>query len=263
MIGRLLKLTTPPMRGRDVEALQALLTGRGTIWGDFHPGGVDGEYGPLTANAVFRAKYWLGYATPNHVAGGTLTDMLNRTAVSLPHGYRLRRRGRIDARKQAQAEVPIGERVVRIARGEVGTREHPDGSNRQKYGAELGENGVPWCAIFALWCWKHAGLPLTLEQVLSWDYVPQLHADAVSSRGLYLVGRSNVREGDIVGLYHDGHVEIFDRWTDRPHGKFRTVGGNTTAPGQSGSQSDGGHVADPVRDWNDVSFSARFATPAA
>jgi Putative peptidoglycan binding domain len=51
---RTLRLTVPFTSGADVAALQRLLA-------PYHPGPVDGEYGPLTAAAVERAKWALGY----------------------------------------------------------------------------------------------------------------------------------------------------------------------------------------------------------
>ena len=49
------------------------------------------------------------------------------------------------------------EDILNIARGEIGTRESPANSNRQKYGVEYGWNGVAWCAIFVWWCFAQAG----------------------------------------------------------------------------------------------------------
>ncbi len=56
---RQLHLTNPYMTGPDVEEAQALLAKN--PFGNFLPGEVDGEYGPITADAVFRAKSALGY----------------------------------------------------------------------------------------------------------------------------------------------------------------------------------------------------------
>jgi len=51
---RTLTLTNPLLTGADVEILQNLLA-------PYHPGAVDGQYGPATAAAVQRAKQALGY----------------------------------------------------------------------------------------------------------------------------------------------------------------------------------------------------------
>ena len=56
---RMLALTSPHMTGDDVEYAQNLLKRAG-----YYQAGSGGEFGPLTAQASFRAKYWLGYAKP-------------------------------------------------------------------------------------------------------------------------------------------------------------------------------------------------------
>lgn len=49
------------------------------------------------------------------------------------------------------------ERVLDIARAEIGATEYPAGSNITKYGEEYGLNGEPWCMIFVWWCFNKAG----------------------------------------------------------------------------------------------------------
>ena len=71
MAGRALFLTTPPQRGEDVRALQQALQTpqRPDLAGtDFLQSDVDGVFGEDTHRAVYRAKYWLGYAKPDHRA---------------------------------------------------------------------------------------------------------------------------------------------------------------------------------------------------
>ena len=52
---RVLQLANPHVVGTDVEEAQRLLVRN--AFGSFDPGGVDGEYGELTAGAVERAKW--------------------------------------------------------------------------------------------------------------------------------------------------------------------------------------------------------------
>jgi lysozyme family protein len=56
---RLLELSDPALTGPDVEEAQTLLTEN--PYGNFDPGEIDGEFGSLTAAAVARAKWALGY----------------------------------------------------------------------------------------------------------------------------------------------------------------------------------------------------------
>lgn len=49
----------------------------------------------------------------------------------------------------------IGERVVQVARSQVGVHENPPGSNCSPYGP-----CEPWCALFATWVWRRAGIAI-------------------------------------------------------------------------------------------------------
>ena len=73
---RTLHLTNPLLEGPDVEELQRLLA-------RYHPGAVDGEYGPATAAAVIRAKRLLGYppAKCDGAAGAQLVGYLKGQPV--------------------------------------------------------------------------------------------------------------------------------------------------------------------------------------
>lgn len=41
--------------------------------------------------------------------------------------------------------------IVKTAVGEIGVKESPKNSNKQKYGVAYGRNGISWCCIF-VWC---------------------------------------------------------------------------------------------------------------
>ena len=47
--------------------------------------------------------------------------------------------------------------ILAVARGELGYKESPAGSNRTKYGAWFGLNGHPWCMMFIQWVFTQAG----------------------------------------------------------------------------------------------------------
>lgn len=53
--------------------------------------------------------------------------------------------------------MATAEDVLAVARAEIGTYESPPNSNKQKYGAWYGWNGVPWCMIFVQYCFAMAG----------------------------------------------------------------------------------------------------------
>lgn len=63
----------------------------------------------------------------------------------------------VNANKKVTTSTRKGsaaEAFVSIAKQELnlGVKESPLGSNKQKYGAWYGMNGQPWCAIFVCWC---------------------------------------------------------------------------------------------------------------
>lgn len=99
---RTLHLTNPLLTGPDVEALQTLLA-------PYHPGAVDGEYGPATAAAVKRAKWALGYpdARCNGSAGRRLVAYLQ--GLPLPPDLDARRRAR---QHDAAKSLTVREQIV-------------------------------------------------------------------------------------------------------------------------------------------------------
>lgn len=59
----------------------------------------------------------------------------------------------------------LGEKVAKVALGEVGVSEHPPGSNSgtkvrsYQMATDLGGSGWPWCGAFVAWCYKMAHCP--------------------------------------------------------------------------------------------------------
>lgn len=52
------------------------------------------------------------------------------------------------------------DKLLLVARAEVGYTEAPANSNRTKYGKWFGLDGLPWCGMFVSWCFAQAGVPL-------------------------------------------------------------------------------------------------------
>src|SRR5213075_805411 len=136
---RVMMLTSPLMRGPDVERLQTDLKLAGHLQDT-----VDSEFGPLTAQAVYRAKYWLGYKTPDHSAesGGLLVRLLE--GKSQPSDTMVRLAAR---RKKALSAKPIGAKMLDEAFKWIGTKESPANSNNVIFSRKYGIRG-PWCAMF-------------------------------------------------------------------------------------------------------------------
>lgn len=110
---RRLQLTHPPQTGPDVVALQELLM-------PYQPGPVDGVFGPLTAAAVKRAKWALGYPDVqcNGSAAPKLADYLD--GAPLPPAYAARAKER---RQGKGHELVLREAIV--ANAEWGIAHEP------------------------------------------------------------------------------------------------------------------------------------------
>ena len=112
---RTLHLAHPYQRGPDVAALQRLLA-------PYDPGPVDGVYGPLTAAAVERAKWALGYpaARCNGSAAQQLFGYLEGVQLSAAYAARAaeRRRSALALRRAIVANARWGiahERLIHYA----------------------------------------------------------------------------------------------------------------------------------------------------
>lgn len=153
--------------------------------------------------------------------------------------------------QQAQVRIPDAlkvrkrDKIVEIARREVGTTESPAKSNngpriREYMRAtnlavpEPGAEGWPWCQAFVCWCATQAGFTMPYRGA----YVPHFEAWAKEH------GRWEARGGrGMAVVFHFGsgeakHVEIVLR-VDGDY--VETIGGNTS-PGDTGSQDNGGGV---------------------
>ena len=127
------------------------------------------------------------------------------------------------------------EKVLAIARGELGNTESPAGSNRTRYGAWMGMDGQPWCMSFVQWCFAQAGRPLphrtaSCGDLLSWykRYCPERVVTVPQT-------------GDII-IYNFGHTGIVEGvGVGKDAGYILAIEGNTSA-GEAGSQSNGGGV---------------------
>lgn len=66
----------------------------------------------------------------------------------------------------------VRDRVLAVARAQVGTVESPRGSNRTKFGKWYGLDGLAWCAMFVSWCFAEAGMPLAASTSKGFSYTP-------------------------------------------------------------------------------------------
>ena len=144
--------------------------------------------------------------------------------------------------------MPAAERVLDIARGELGVKESPAGSNRTKYGKWYGLDGQPWCMMFVQWCFDQAGqkLPYTTAScsgLLNW--CRRHHKE-------YIVPEP--QPGDVV-IYSFGHTGI----VESVGAETVTVIEGNTSPGAAGSQDNGGMVCRRTRNTGAVTAYLRFS----
>ena len=161
--------------------------------------------------------------------------------------------------------------VVKIARSQIGVKESPANSNRQKYGKAFGMNGTFWCAQYVWWCaWKADGKKTkTIAHDASAAYI---HESTINNFGGKWVMKktksANTRKeytkkakpGDIVS-FDFGRM---DAWrdhvglVDHVEGSYiYCLEGNTTPDDKSGSQSNGGMVALKKRHYKAICCATR------
>jgi peptidoglycan hydrolase-like protein with peptidoglycan-binding domain len=233
-----LTLTSPHTKGHYVTALQILLENDGYLQGS-----VDGEFGPDTARAVYRAKYWLGYRKPDQVAGDYLYALLKGTKGPTPVMKAI-----IARRRKIAAQKPIRIKMVDEAHKWLGTKESPPNSNHVLFSRWYGIVGS-WCAMFVSYCGVRVSSK-AFKRGSFYAYVPYMVNDAKAGRNSLSV-TYNPQMGDIVTYDWPGespgiadHVGLFLKWTNRSAGEFQALEGNTAV----GNNSDGGEVM--VRDRN-------------
>lgn len=231
-----LHLVTPHATGPEVTHLQTLLKAHG-----WYHAAIDGEYGPYTAQAVYRAKFWLGYAHPDQIAGarlfGLLEGKINPTTKMAALAHK-----RQQAKPKPAAKTK-GDALVAYEMTQVGTKENPAGSNDTKYGAWYGANGLPWCAMFQSYSADKVGLRF------HYAYVPAVVADARAGKnGLSLLHSSQLFPGALVCYDWPGespgtadHIGCFVKWVKQGV-QFQAVEGNTG----SSDRSNGGEVLAPT-----------------
>jgi len=236
---RTLHLTSPLMHGADVKAAQHKLADN--VFGqNFQSGKVDGQFGETTMRACKRAKYWLGYASPNGSYGEQLESYL-AGKKKLPLAYRRRRARRI---KKAKA-TPLRVKALNEARTHLGLKELPPSSNHTPFNVWYGIDHAPWCAMFVSYCYVKAGSK-SLMKGKRYSYVPYIvHDGRAGVNGLAVTQQPE--PGDLVCYDWDGdgvadHVGLFERWTSAK-GDFVAVEGNTSLS----DNSNGGEVMERDR----------------
>ena len=123
--------------------------------------------------------------------------------------------------------------LLEIARGELGTKESPAGSNQVKYASWYGLPGQPWCVMFVMWVFSQAGAALPTRTASC-----TLLMNAAKKAGSWVT--SGYLPGDVV-IYDWGANGVPDHCgiVESASGSAVTaIEGNTAV----GNDSDGGEV---------------------
>lgn len=141
-------------------------------------------------------------------------------------------------------------RIVDIAKGEIGTKETPPDSNNTKYGLWFGLQGVAWCGIFVSWCYHNSGFPLPNIGFKKGFAGCQTAVSYFKKNNKVVI---NPAPGDIVFFDWNGdgrfdHTGIFVRKVNDVY--FESIEGNTSLT----NQSNGGEVMLRSRKYHNVIF---------
>lgn len=145
--------------------------------------------------------------------------------------------------------MATAERVLEIARAEIGVKESPAGSNRVKYGSWYGLDGQPWCMMFVQWVFHHAGVPLPIRTASCGALMK-----AAREAGQWVT--RDFRPGDVVIYDFPGgaatdHCGIVEKVCGY---NVAAIEGNTS---MTGSQSNGGIVCRKTRPLGQILGAVR------
>lgn len=271
---RQLRLTSPMMVGRDVTNAQSILVTKGLL----PVKSVDGKYGPVTANAVKRARYEAGYAMKDVTLVWDERLELVLTGKVQPS---VLMRQRAKARRKQPVSQSIGEKTAdtMVSWAVADWHEIPAGSNfvpqlsalahRLGCSSYVSAMRFPWCAMgvftAALSHDSKAAKSGLVENHWNALYTPTIQQMAIDGRfGLHAVSvKNSITRGtgllfdfdgggvDHVGIALGKPGQVVDvdgvKWKPK-RSQLVTVEANTSLEGKSGSQSDGGCVAIRIRD---------------
>ena len=129
------------------------------------------------------------------------------------------------------------EKILALARGELGVKEYPAGSNKVKYNTEYGGGPKAWCCVFVWWLFRQAGAAKLFFNSAKTAYAPTLLAHH-KKQGQAVSG--DYLPGDIIFFDFNGngtpdHVGVCESWDGT---NITTIDGNTG----EGNEANGGAV---------------------
>lgn len=129
------------------------------------------------------------------------------------------------------------ERILELARGELGVMESPAGSNKVKYNTEYGGGPKAWCCVFVWWLFKEAGAAELFFNGAKTAYAPAL---LTYHKKMGQAVSGDYQPGDIIFFDFNGngtadHVGVCESWDGT---NITTIDGNTG----EGNEANGGCV---------------------
>lgn len=240
MSQRELHVASPMLHGEDVVALQQTLSRLG-----YHPGPVDGYYGPASFEAVKRFQAHEGLDVDGIVGPLTWAKLSGKPKPAPPH-----QPAPVPKPKRPVTVKPVsgdpGLLALREAVKHLGVKEHPAGTNANPFGPALGmPDRVPWCDEFVSYCLIVGAGYVQCDgfhgagcYAKGCTYVPTTEA-WLRATGQW-VGRSQPQPGYIAIFNWDGgepdHIGIVEKYLGG--GQFLSCEGNTAV----GNDSNGGEV---------------------
>ena len=148
------------------------------------------------------------------------------------------------------------ERLLAIARKELGTKESPANSNRTKYGKWYGLDGFPWCMMFVQWVFHQVGVSLPMKTASCAALM-----NAAKRAGQWVT--KDFRPGDVVIYDFPGgaptdHTGIIERVT--ASGVVAIEGNTSQAGARATAGRSAGRPAPTVRSWASCARSLKRRT---
>lgn len=140
--------------------------------------------------------------------------------------------------------MATAEKLLELARSQIGVKESPAGSNKVKYntayyGREVKGSGYPWCCTFVWWLFREAGASELFFNGAKTAYAPAL---LTYHKKMGQAVSRDYKPGDIIFFDFNGngtpdHVGICEEWDDA-YKYITTIDGNTG----EGNEANGGAV---------------------
>lgn len=162
--------------------------------------------------------------------------------------------------------MQVIDRLIKLATAEVGTTERYSNNvkyNTEFYGREVSDTAkykYHWCAVFVWWCFKHAGALDAIKLSSKWSY-PSVANIWNRVKKNEITRAQDIRKGDLMFIWYKDsiphHIGIVVEAPDAS-GTFKTIEGNTSPQGSSGSERNGEGV---YRKLHKLGAKCRVARP--